>query len=142
MNILIDFAHNEHGMRALASTAANIESSRRLILMGQAGDRSDEAISDMVRAAMLAKPDCLIASETPGYERGREAHETADVIARTALDNGLNEENILRSLDPSEGIKMALEWAKPGDFLLFFVLTNREQAIQIVEDYVATTTSD
>ena len=138
VNILIDFAHNEHGMRALATTAANIESKRRLILMGQAGDRSDEAIIDMVNAAMLARPDCLVASETPGYERGREAHETADVIANAAVAHGLAETNIMRSRDPAEGIKKALDWAEPGDFLLFFVLTNRDQAIQIVEDYGGT----
>ncbi len=136
VKILIDFAHNEHGMRALASTASSIESDRRLILMGQAGDRSDESIVDMVNAAMQAQPDHLIASETPGYERGREAHETADLIAATALAKGLAKDCVTRSDNPSEGIKMALNWAQAGDLLLLFVLTNRDEAIHIVENYV------
>ena len=80
VKILIDFAHNEHGMTALACTAANIQSRRRLILMGQAGDRSNEAIADLVNAAMKALPDQMIVSETPGYERGRQVNEISNII--------------------------------------------------------------
>ncbi|NKB38548.1 MAG: Mur ligase [Gammaproteobacteria bacterium] len=140
VKVLVDFAHNEHGMQALASTASSITSKRRLILMGQAGDRSDESIIDMVNAAMQAQPDHLIASETPGYERGREAHETADVIAATALARGLSKDCITRSNNPTEGIKKALDWAQAGDLLLLFVLTNRDESIRVVEDYVKSAT--
>ena len=137
IKILIDFAHNEHGMNALASMAGNIESNRRLILMGQAGDRSDDAIIDLVVAAMQASPDRLIASETPGYERGRAAHETAELIENTAKKHGLDADSIVRCEDPATGVKSALQWAKPGDFLMFIILTNRDEVIQLVQDFVA-----
>ena len=137
VKILIDFAHNEHGMRALAATAANIESKRRLILMGQAGDRSDAAIVDLVNAAMKAAPDQMVVSETPGYERGREINEISEVIVKAIKAFGFNEQNIMRTSNPVEGVKKALEWALPGDFLLFFILTNRKEAIEIVEEYIS-----
>ncbi|MFT5351088.1 MAG: cyanophycin synthetase, partial [Gammaproteobacteria bacterium] len=100
IKILIDFAHNEHGMTALAATAANIQSTRRLILFGQAGDRSDEAIADLVKAAMKTNPDYMIVCETPGYERGREVNETSDIIVRAITGTEFSEKNIRRASDP------------------------------------------
>ena len=49
--ILLDFAHNPHGMLALVAVAKTIPAQRRLLLVGQAGDRSDEAIRELARAA-------------------------------------------------------------------------------------------
>ena len=137
VKILIDFAHNEHAMNALASTASNIPSTRRLILMGQAGDRSDEAIVDLVNAAMNANPDQMIVSETPGYERGRKVNEISDIIIGAIKAAGFSEHNIERASDPVEGVRMAFDWAIPGDFLLFFILTNRNEVIKIVKDYIS-----
>ncbi|MBT7950153.1 MAG: Mur ligase, partial [Gammaproteobacteria bacterium] len=136
IKILIDFAHNEHAMTALASTVSNIQSKRLLILMGQAGDRSNEAIVDLVNAAMIANPDQMIVSETPGYERGREASEITKIIADAITATGFPEKNIDYSTSPVEGVKKALEWAKPGDFLLFITLTKRNDVIEIVKDFV------
>ena len=136
IKILIDFAHNEHGMNALTSTVANIQSSRLLILMGQAGDRSDEAIVDLVNAAMKSNPDQMIVSETPGYERGREINETSKIITDAIIATGFPDKNICHSIDPVEGVKSALDWALPGDFLLFIVLTKRNDVIEIVKDFV------
>jgi len=124
-------------MNALASTAVNIPSTRRLILMGQAGDRSDEAIVDLVNAAMNANPDRMIVSETPGYERGRKVNEISDIIIEAIKATGFSEHNIERANDPVEGVRMALDWAIPGDFLLFFILTNRDEVIKIVKDYIS-----
>ncbi len=137
VKILIDFAHNEHGMSALASTATNISSKRRLILMGQAGDRSDEAIVDLVNAAMNANPDQMIISETPGYERGRKVNEISDIIIEAIKATGFSESNIERASEPAKGVRMALDWARPGDFLLLFILTDRDEAIKIVKDYIS-----
>jgi folylpolyglutamate synthase/dihydropteroate synthase len=43
--VLVDFAHNPHGIEALGSVAEHFGKRRRLLLIGQAGDRGDEAIS-------------------------------------------------------------------------------------------------
>jgi UDP-N-acetylmuramyl tripeptide synthase len=136
IKILIDFAHNEHAMTALASTVSNIQSKRLLILMGQAGDRSNEAIVDLVNAAMTANPDQMIVSETPGYERGREANEITKIIADAIAATDFPEKNIWYSVSPVEGVQKALDWAKPGDFLLFITLTKRNDVIEIVKDFV------
>jgi cyanophycin synthetase len=136
IKILIDFAHNEHGMTALASTVSNIHSKRSLILLGQAGDRSDDAIVDLVNAAMTIDPDQMIVSETPGYERGREAHEVSNVIAAAIKANDFPEKSIWHTKNPVDGVIKALDWAEPGDFLLFIVLTSRNEVLEIVKDFV------
>jgi cyanophycin synthetase len=136
IKILIDFAHNEHGMKALASTVSNIHSKRSLILLGQAGDRSDDAIVDLVNAAMTIKPDKMIVSETPGYERGREAHEVSNIIAAAIKTNNFPEKGIWHTKNPVDGVKRALDWAVSGDFLLFIVLTSRNEVLEIVKDFV------
>ncbi len=136
IKILIDFAHNEHGMTALTTTASNIESERLLVLMGQAGDRSNEAIADLTKAALSARPNQMVVSETPGYERGREENEISDIIVEAIIATGFPETNITRTMNPIEGVRKALDWAKPGDFLLLFVLTNRNEVIEIVKDFV------
>lgn len=44
IRILVDIAHNEHGMPALADTIRQMAAARVVLLMGQAGDRPDCAI--------------------------------------------------------------------------------------------------
>ena len=44
IQILLDYAHNPHGMSALVGLAQKLPAKRRLVMVGQAGDRSDEAI--------------------------------------------------------------------------------------------------
>ncbi len=132
VRVLVDFAHNEHGLSAMAQTVAGMDAQRRLVLMGQAGDRSDELIADLVRAAMQARPDCLVICELPGYERGRRPDEVPALIRQLALEAGMNEDQIIHATGPAEGTQKALDWAQPGDFLLLLTLTEREQAIDII----------
>ncbi|HKP50419.1 MAG TPA: Mur ligase family protein, partial [Gemmatimonadales bacterium] len=56
VRILLDFAHNPHGMAALVEVARTVPAQRRLLLVGQAGDRGDEAIRALARAAWPLKP--------------------------------------------------------------------------------------
>ena len=88
--ILVDFAHNEHGMRALAGMLKEVPAQRRILLMGQAGDRPDEDIERLTRAACLMQPSRLMACELPGYERGRAPGETPGIIARAAATAGVD----------------------------------------------------
>jgi UDP-N-acetylmuramyl pentapeptide synthase len=45
VRILVDFAHNEHGMSALADMVCALPSERLVLAMGQAGDRLDDSIA-------------------------------------------------------------------------------------------------
>jgi UDP-N-acetylmuramyl tripeptide synthase len=136
VRIIVDFAHNEHGMLALAETVRQIPSSRIVLLMGQAGDRLDKDIADMVKAACGMKPDQLLVAQLPGYERGREPHEVPDLIRKEAIRCGTPENHIEHFSDPSEATATALQRARPGDLLVLLALTQREEALRLVHDFI------
>ena len=71
VRILIDFAHNPHGVAALAEAVKDIPAERTLFLHGQAGDRGDDDIRDMTRVIWNAGPDMIIVKELDTKLRGR-----------------------------------------------------------------------
>jgi UDP-N-acetylmuramyl tripeptide synthase len=136
IRILVDFAHNEHGMKALADMVRQLGSDRVVLLMGQAGDRLDKDIRDLTRAACSMRPDHLLVSELPGYERGRETGVVSALIRESAIEAGVPEQAIERFPCPKEATKLALSQARPGDLLVLLALTQREEALALVNEFV------
>lgn len=130
---IVDFAHNEHGLRAMAATVASMPAKRRLVLMGQAGDRSDALIDGLTRAALSAQPDQLVICELPGYERGRAPDDVPRLIEQVAVAAGLAPESIHQAASPVDGTRFALDWAQDGDLLLILALTQRGPCTQMIE---------
>ncbi|MEL7312993.1 MAG: Mur ligase family protein, partial [Pseudomonadota bacterium] len=130
---VVDFAHNEHGLRAMASTIAAIPAERRLVLMGQAGDRSDELIRGLTLAALEANPDHLVICQLPGYERGREPDAVQKLIQQVAIEAGVPESAMTLADSPIDGTRFALDWAEEGDLLLILALTQRGPCTRMVE---------
>jgi UDP-N-acetylmuramyl tripeptide synthase len=136
VRILVDFAHNEHGMKALADSVRQVPAERVMLLMGQAGDRLDKDIADLVRAACSMKPDELLVSELPGYERGREPFAVPAIIKNEAIAAGIPEHRIEIFPDPREATTFALANARPGDLLVLLALTQRQDALALVHEFI------
>jgi UDP-N-acetylmuramyl tripeptide synthase len=136
VRILVDFAHNEHGMTALADTVRRMGAERVVLLMGQAGDRLDQDIEDLTRAACSMKPDRLLICELPGYERGREPFVVPALIRESALMAGIAEESMEIHPSPREATALALRQARPGDLLVLLALTQRSEALALVHEYI------
>jgi UDP-N-acetylmuramyl tripeptide synthase len=141
VRILIDFAHNEHGMLALADAVRQVPAERVVLLMGQAGDRSDEDIAALVRAACGMRPDRLLVAELPGYERGREPFTVPRLIRQVALGCGLEEERIEIFPEPRAATRQALDDARGGDFLVLLALTQREESLAMVQEFIGARSS-
>lgn len=133
IQIVVDFAHNEHGLSAMARTIAQMPAKRRLVLLGQAGDRSDTLIAGLTQAALEAQPDALVVCQLPGYERGRPADEVPQLIEQCALRAGVDAAAIHQAESPSAGTEFALQWAQPGDVLLILALSERNECIALIE---------
>lgn len=129
VEIIVDFAHNPAGMRAITEMAARLPAERRLVMFGQAGDRSDEAIRSLARAVWATDPDHVIAMDVPNYLRGREPMEVPELIANELRAAGASAGEVNLVSTPVEGVEAALAWAKPGDLLLLMVLEMRDEAI-------------
>ena len=138
VRILVDFAHNEHGMSALADTVRQVGAERVVLLMGQAGDRLDKDIGDLTLAACSMKPDQLFICELPGYERGREPFTVPGVIREAALQAGIPADSITLFPGPKDATKQALEQARSGDLLVLLALTQRQEALALVHEYLET----
>lgn len=131
--VILDFAHNEQGLSRMAETINNMPAKRRLILICQAGDRSDELIKGLVKSALKAKPDILLICELESYLRGRELGEMPKLMHKFALKFGMKEEQLLHAKDTIEGTRMALEWAQKDDVVLLLALDHRDEIIKILK---------
>ena len=136
VRILVDFAHNEHGVTALSNMVNHMDAKRILLLMGQAGDRSDKDIRDLTVAGCGMSPDHLTICEMPGYERGREVGEVARLIRMAALESGVSPDSISHHESPSAAAEFALENARSGDLLILLALTQREKVLGLVHEFV------
>jgi len=131
--LIVDFAHNPHGMAALVRMAAAFPARRRLLLLGQAGDRSDEDLRGLARAAATFGPDRIVVKEMEYYRRGRQPGEIPAILADEFLRLGFPAEAIVRTGSELDGVREALSWARAGDLLLLTVHQDRPLVLGLLE---------
>jgi UDP-N-acetylmuramyl tripeptide synthase len=136
IHIIVDFAHNEHGVGALADSVLALGQKRVSLMIGQAGDRTDEAIAGMTQSALRMQPDRLLVYELPGYERGRPLDEPTREIRRVALESGMAESQLVLMPNPLAAASAMLNDARAGDVLVLLALTNRREILQRVNEFV------
>ena len=129
---VVDFAHNPHGLAALIDMAARLPAARRLVVLGQAGDRDDEAIRELARVAWRMRPDRVIVKELAAYRRGRSPGEVPAVITGELLGLGLDAAAIELAPDELSATRVALAWAEPGDLLLLLTHSRRAAVLDLV----------
>ncbi|HEV2855280.1 MAG TPA: Mur ligase family protein [Thermoanaerobaculia bacterium] len=130
--ILIDYAHNPHGVLALLNIARSLPAERRLMVIGQAGDRDDEAVRDLARAAWTFRPDHVIVKELPEMLRGRKPGEVPAILEDELLRLGAPPESVTRTDSELEAVREALGWARPGDLLVLLVHTQRDEVLRLL----------
>jgi UDP-N-acetylmuramyl tripeptide synthase len=118
---IVDFAHNPHGLQALFETGRSLHAERRLVLIGQAGDRSDEAIRALADAAWAMQPDRIIIKEMGRYARGRSQGEVPGMLRQRFLELGAPAETIGYQEHELAGVREAVEWSRCGDVLILLV---------------------
>jgi UDP-N-acetylmuramyl tripeptide synthase len=133
VKILLDYAHNPHGIAAILGIAANLPARRRLLLLGQAGDRDDASIRDLARAAWRLSPDRVIVKELPEMLRGREPGVVPAILEDELRRLGAGDEAIGRATTEMEGVRQAFAWARKGDLLLLLVHTQRDEVLALRE---------
>ena len=125
---IVDFAHNPHGMEALAATVRRLPARRRLVMIGQAGDRDDVAIRALARSALGMRPDRVVVKELTRYLRGREPGEVSKLI-RDELRVVAPEVEVVMAGDEIDAARSALEWCADGDLLVLPVHALRDEVV-------------
>jgi len=133
VRLLIDYAHNPHGMQALARATAAIPAGRRLVLLGQAGDRGDQAIRDLARAALAVRPDQVIVKEMDRYLRGRAPGEVPGILLDEFRRQGFPPERVRSGGPELEAVRQALAWARPGDLLILALHQDRGPVMELLD---------
>ena len=137
VRVLLDFGHNPHGVRAVMQmgNAALTSGQRMSVCIGQAGDRSDTDIAELAEVIEAAKPAHVFLREMPEqYLRGRQKGEVIEVFKNAFLQKGMDAGQITSALSEIEALKLGLDWAEPGDFVIHLVHMER----QAIKDYFAT----
>ena len=130
VQLLLDFGHNPHGVRAILRMAqgllADRPEARLWVSLGQAGDRGDEDILSLSEAVWEARPDQVSLREVVGYERGRESGEVTEMMRAKLESLGQPSEALTVHEDEVASIRAALHWARPGDLVAHLVHLQRD----------------
>jgi UDP-N-acetylmuramate-alanine ligase len=133
--VVMDFAHNEHSMKAIACTTKNMPSKRKFVMLSSAGDRSDKDITLMTQAALIMQPDQLVIAELEIYLRGRELGDIPAIVGHVALEQGMAIEAMVTTIDPVSGAKLILDQLQSGDLALLLVLSARDEVVELIKQY-------
>jgi UDP-N-acetylmuramyl tripeptide synthase len=120
-SVFLDYAHNPEGLAGLLDVAGRVreESGGRLgLLLGQAGNRDDQAIADLACTAAAAKPDLVVLKDLEGYMRGRAPGEVPSLLHAELRRQGLPETALRTILPEVEAAQTILEWSRPSDVLV------------------------
>src|SRR5206468_3630913 len=106
--VIVDYAHNPHGLAAIGDVMASVTARRRGIVIGQAGDRDDDAIREFARAAWAMAPDRVFIKEMESFLRGRERGVVPALIAAELHAAGASPDSLVRCESELEAVRAAL----------------------------------
>ena len=145
VTVLVDYAHNPDGLAMLLSASHSIRrdenagrsvAGRVGLLLGQAGNRHDEAIDELAIAAATFQPDFVVLKEIVNMLRGRALGEVPARLKGALLNAGYPPDNIHAESDEVDGARHLLRWAQPGDMLVLPIHQSaaREELVALLDD--------
>ena len=140
VTVLVDYAHNADGLRGFLAVGAHFRGPGRLgVLLGHAGNRSDEDIRALAQVAMEFRPDLVVVKENEAYLRGRALGEIPEILSSELRRLGLPGDAIATADNEIDAARRALGWARPGDVLALPVhsLKARNAVVELLSESTA-----
>lgn len=131
-HVVLDYAHNPDGFRAVAEFAAASRKARLIAILGIPGDRRDADIRQA--AAVAAESFDLVVIREDFKRRGRERGEVSELIHQAMLDEGFSEENLRVCPEEVDAVQLALDIAERDDLVLYFA-DDVDLAIRMLDEY-------
>jgi cyanophycin synthetase len=118
--VLLDYAHNAHGMQAMTRLIRGLAvHGRRIGVIAAPGDRRDEDIAGLATAAAPAFDLVLVREDD--NRRGRPPGEVGELLRRGLVAAGFPADCIAPEIYPEEqAVAKALDIARAGDLLVIF----------------------
>jgi cyanophycin synthetase len=133
VHLFLDYVHNPHGMAALSAALEGYPSRRRLVLLGQAGDRDDASIRDLARSALALRPDRVVLKEMDAYLRGRAPGEVSGLMTSALVEAGFPSREIVAAPSEVDAVRAALAWAAAGDLLVLAIHQDRRAVMGLLD---------
>lgn len=129
--VMIDYAHNPHGLAAMSELARSLRRTRLVCVLGLPGDRRDEDIREAARIVGTNFERVILRDDFD--LRGRQPGEVAGILREGLLAGGLDESKISHRHAEIDAIGLAVAEAEPGD-LIVYIADKPVIAAQYVED--------
>lgn len=117
-SVMIDYGHNVAGIKATGELCKKVCSGRLIGVVCAPGDRSDDSICALGRAASEFF-DFVVIKEDKDL-RGRSKGSAAELIRQGLLEGGLTEERVNVVLDEEKALLQAFEEARAEDLVVIF----------------------
>ena len=137
VQVLVDFAHNPHGVAAIAQLVAAMPARRRLVLLGQAGDRTEPEIRALAAAVWAMRPQRIVIKEMESYLRGRPAGEIPALLRDELGRLGAPPEAVTVEDSETAAVRAALGWAEAGDLLVLLSHAARARTLALLDRLTA-----
>ncbi len=144
--VLLDYAHNPDGLAALLDVALTLgaaatsqKSSRLGLLLGQAGNRDDNALNELAIVAAHAEPALIIIKELPDLLRGRSLGEVPARLQSDLIEAGVLGSRVVHEADEFTAAKRLVQWSEPGDIVVLPIhaMAARKQVVTWLDDLLA-----
>ncbi len=129
VTVIIDFAHNEAGLRHLLSFARSLTEGNGQVtaVIGTAGDRDDNTLRGLATLA-ANEADRTIIKDLPHYLRGREVGEMPRIMRDAFVEVIGTEPELVK--DERSGLALALKESAPGDVLAIMCLEDFDSILK------------
>ena len=136
--VLLDYAHNPHGLRAIIDTVDRMVEAakgpaRRIMLLSTAGDRTEPEIRALAALAAEAGIQEILVADCVGYERELGPMGVPRILADELARHGRDVPLFTSEL---AGVHAALDMIRPGDILMLLVKGERKESRQAIEEAI------
>jgi cyanophycin synthetase len=131
-SVLVDYAHNTHGVRALGEFIATVPASRKIGVITAVGDRRNEDIIALGEEAAKIFDEIIIRYD--GDLRGRTEFELGSLL-RSGIQKVAPAKKLLFCPDEVQALELALKMTMPDSYVVLLVenigaVCNRLQELQ------------
>lgn len=129
-HLIVDFAHNPAGVSAVLSLARSMMEhgayGRLCVSIGQAGDRSNDALDALAEAVFTAAPEYVLLRQIAGYERGRGVDEVPKRLQSHLIRQGFDADKTAICVDEVDSLSKAEAWANGTDLVVHLIHLQRD----------------
>ncbi|MEL6312030.1 MAG: cyanophycin synthetase, partial [Pseudomonadota bacterium] len=117
--VILDYAHNPAAVGTMCQTVSRLEvSGRRIVTLAAPGDRRDEDIQNIAKAAAGHFDHYVLKADD--NRRGRGPTEVPEMLQAALIAAGIDKEQIEIVPDEQDAVNHALSAAREGDLVVVF----------------------